>query len=302
MAERDPLQTLHSVVHTYLATLMAIADCVGEACPPVGAPHRHRLSRLRTRLSFNASKEAIEQSSVSVRAELKEYAAKASQYFSSNTAELRRASSGLEEIVRTLAQRQDFYAARLRQFAAQMETTPYPTDPDHLADVVALQSAGLVSCVESMSHEAQSLLARMQELLADVEDRLAESEITDSVTGLMNRREMNRRIAGKRMSGAPATQLLFRTDFDAPQEHCDELVQQIAARLGSQTRHNDLLCRWSDREFVVLFHGPMELAEKRGSQMVQWLTGRYTLENGEAYDVTAAVEVVEHAPVAAMLP
>ncbi len=298
MAERDPLQTLHSVVHSYLATLMAVADCLGEACPPVGVPHRQRLSRLRTRLSFNASKEAVEQSTVAVRTELQEYAAKASHYLERNTAELQRATAGLEEIARTLAQRQDFYATRLRQFAAQMEITAYPTDPEHLGDVVQLQAAGLLSCVESMSHEAHSLLVRMQDLLADVERRLAETEVTDPVTGLMNRREMERRIEGRWLTGAGVTQLLFRVSCAAQGERRDEVLQQAASRLTSQGRHNDLLSRWGESEFLVLFQASPETAEKRGAEMAQWLSGRYTLDSGEAVEVSAAFELMDHAPVA----
>ena len=58
------------------------------------------------------------------------------------------------------------------------------------------------ACVENMGHESQSLLAQMRGKLAAVEQRLSEFEITDPVTGLTNRREMERRIraasAGRR--------------------------------------------------------------------------------------------------------
>ena len=46
---------LHSMVHSYLATLLALSDALGEACPPVGGPHQQRLGRLRTRLSFDSN-------------------------------------------------------------------------------------------------------------------------------------------------------------------------------------------------------------------------------------------------------
>ena len=84
----------------------------------MGGPYRQRLSRLRARLAFDSSASAIEESCESWSRELKEYADKASGYVEQQRAELRRAIAGLEEIVRALAQRQEFYAERLRRLAA----------------------------------------------------------------------------------------------------------------------------------------------------------------------------------------
>jgi GGDEF domain-containing protein len=296
MADQDPLHALHAVVHSYLGTLMAVADCVGEACPPVGSPYRQRLSRLRTRLTFDANKDAVQQSAATVRAELKEYSAKAAQYLERNKSELRRAASGLEGIARTLTQRQEFYASRLRQFASQMESTRYPADPEHLKDVVQMQAEGLMACVDSMTHESQSLLARMQSLLSDVEQKLAETEITDVLTGLMNRREMERRIEDQWLSGNAVTQLMYRVSCPSEGERRDEVFQQAASRLAAQSRHNDLVSRWSENEFLVLFQGPAETANKRGAQIAQLISGPYALASGETVDVIADFEVMEHAP------
>ncbi len=55
----------------------------------------------------------------------------------------------------------------------------------------------------------------------------------------------------------------------------DEVARLAGSRLGSQFRHYDLIGRWSEREFVVLFRGREETARKRGEQIVPWLAGRY---------------------------
>jgi len=286
--EDDTLEILHATVHCYLRTLQAVADAVSEACPPIGGPCRQRLSRLRARLAFDTSAGAIEESCAATSRELKEYAGMASGYVERHRVELRRAVAGLEDMVRAIAQRQDFYGARLREFALQMENTP--ASPN-----AAPQVAGLLSCLESMSHESQSLLRKMREEMARVEARLVEAEITDPVTGLMNRREMQRRIQAVQAHGDTPVLLLF--DFREPLP--SEVAQQVAARLGSQFRHNDLISRWSDCQFLVLFQGLAETARLRAEQVEPWIAGRYLLDSGATLQTVVQVRLVD-APAGAL--
>jgi GGDEF domain-containing protein len=283
----DDLQvsTLHTAVNCYLSVLLSMAECLDTSCPVIGGLYHHRLSRLRSRLAFDASPEALDESCSAIDAELKEYAAKVAGYVERHGVELRNAVGALEDIVRSLTRRQDFYGTRLRQFAMQMEATSYPTDSEHLQEVVALQASGLLSCVESMSHEAQSLAARMHDELAAVEHRLKEAEVTDPLTGLMNRREMERQIEARKAAGAPPVLLRFQLSGEIN----DEVARQVGARLGSQFRHKDFVSRWTETDFLVLFQGPLEVARARAEQIVPWVSGRYLLDSGDS--VLVGVEV-----------
>ena len=70
-SEVDPhLHALHTAVNCYLSTLSAMANCIGAACPEVGGLYRHRLSRLRSRLAFDSSPDAMVESTAAVDAEL----------------------------------------------------------------------------------------------------------------------------------------------------------------------------------------------------------------------------------------
>lgn len=263
--DTDPTVALHATVHDYLSTLISVAECLGSACPPVGGPYQHRLNRLAKRLAYDSSKEAVEESCAEVARELKDYSAKAGAYLRSHGVELRRAVGAVEGIVLTLSQRQDFYAARLRQLTLQIENTP------------SAYAAELKSCVESMFQENQSMLARMRRELSAVELRLVEIEITDPVTGLTNRREMERRIRADHEDGRSPVLI----HFDLGDPVADEVARQVGARIGSQFRYNDVVCRWSDHEFLVLFQGAAEVAEGRSAQVVPWVAGRYLLDTGE---------------------
>jgi GGDEF domain-containing protein len=288
MTDTEQLSALHTAVTSYLSTLLAVSDCVGAACPEVGGPYRHRLSRLRSRLAFDSNPEAMAESNAVVEKELAEYAKKASQYIAQHGVELRQTIAALETIVKSLAQRQEFYGARLRQFATQMETTPYPSEPEHLSEVVALQAAGLLGCVESMNHDTQSLVARMRDELLGVTQRLEEAEVTDRLTGLMNRQEMERQIALRRASGEEPILVVFELSGDVR----DEVSKEVAARLGSQFRHKDLVCRWTEYEFMVMFQGNAEIAKSRTEQIVPWIAGKYPLDNGEFVEIRVEAGLV----------
>jgi GGDEF domain-containing protein len=281
MTDTEQSSAIHPAVTSYLSTLLAIAECVGAACPEVGGPYRHRLSRLHTRLAFDTTSEALSESNTAVEKELAEYARRLARYIAQHGIELQRTTETLETIVKSLAQRQEFYGARLRQFALQMETTPYPTDPEHLSEVVALQAAGLLGCVESMSHDAQSLVTSMREELAAATRRLEDAEVTDRLTGLMNRKEMERQIELRRAAGEQPVLVVFEISGDVS----DEVSKEVASRLGSQFRHKDMVCRWTENEFMVMFHGDEEIAKSRTEQIVPWIAGRYPLDSGEWVEV-----------------
>jgi GGDEF domain-containing protein len=285
MPQQDLLTSLHAAVNCYLSTLETTAHALAEACPPIGTPYGQRLSRLRARLAFDSSAGKIEESCVVTAQELKDYAERASAYVEQQRAELRRALTTLEEIVRAQAQRQEFYGERVRRLAMQMEQR---------GESAEVQVAGLLSSVESMRHESQSLLKRMRDGMAQMEARLAGIEITDPITGLINRREMERSIAAAKARGETPVLLRFECRENLP----DEVARQVGARLGSQFRHHDLISRWSERQFVVLFKGREQTARMRGEQIVRWIAGQYQLDDGTAMEVTVQVRLVDHAGLA----
>jgi len=281
MTDTEQLSALHTAVASYLSTLLAISECLGAACPEVGGPFRQRLSRLRSRLAFDTTPEAMTETAVVVERELGDFAEKTSRFVAQHGIEMRRTIEALESIVKSLAHRQEFYVERLRRFASQMEAAPNSTDPGHLADAAALQAAGLLSCVESMGCDAQSLVARMYAELAAVSVRLRDAEVTDRLTGLMNRPEMERQIERRRAAGGNPVLLVFELTGEVR----DEVAQQVATRLDSQFHDQDLICRWSEQEFLVLFQGTPEMAQARTEQIVPSLAGRYLLDNGESAEI-----------------
>jgi GGDEF domain-containing protein len=275
--------TAHAAVNCYLSTIEAAAQALAKACPAIGRPYEQRLSRLRARLAFDSGVDQIEESRAAAALELHNYAEQASAYAEQQRAELRRALAGLEEMVNTQAQRQEFYGERVRRLAMQLE--------QQHATETARFSQGLENCVESMSHESQSLLRKMRDEMASLETRLAGIEITDRVTGLINRSEMERIIAAAKARGETPVLLLF----DFRDSLLDDVARQVSARLGSQFRYPDLISRWSERQFLVAFRGSLETARRRGEQILPWIAGRYQLEGGAVVEAAVEARLIDEA-------
>ncbi len=161
MPQPDLLTSLHAAVNCYLSTLETAAHALVEACPPVGKPYGQRLSTAARAIGVRLQRGEDRGGYARLTAqELKDYAEQASVYVEQQRAELRRAVTLLEEIVRAQAQRQEFYGERVRRLAMQMQKPGEST---------GVQVAGLLSCVESMSHESQSRLKKMRDEMEQME-------------------------------------------------------------------------------------------------------------------------------------
>jgi GGDEF domain-containing protein len=282
--ERDYLAELSSSIACYLRILTAVADCLGQECPEVGTPYRNRIKQLRARLSFQPTREALQESARTLEAELCDYAVVAAQYLNRHDLDLRCALLRLEDIIETMAHRREFYRSRLEELAMRMEGT----NPPHPA-----QSAGeLRRCIESLGEETASMLTRMHEETAAVEERIRGSQSTDASTGLLNSREMTRQIEAYR-----ANRLVFNLlGFELRGTVGEQVMKQAAAKLERQFRHCDRIARWSEKEFLVLFHGPTEVAGSRAAQVAQSLAGRYDLESGAYVEITVHPSLIQQEP------
>ena len=276
--EHDYLAELSSAVACYLRTLGAVGDCLGQACPETGPAYRKRMAQLRSRLSFQPTRETIQESVETVEAELKDYAMVAARDRDQRDLDLRRAIFRLEDLIEAMALRRDCHGSRLRELAVRIETN----DPaDHTRNTQT--AADLRRFVEGMSEETKSMLDRLREEMATVEERLRGDQSTDPSTGLLNLREMTRQIEAYRAGGLSFS--LLRFELRGPIG--EQVMRQAAAKLEKQFRHRDRIARWGEREFLVLFLGPPEVAESRTAQVVRLLEARYDLESGAYVEITA---------------
>jgi hypothetical protein len=265
MENRDYLAEFSSVVASYLLTLSSVADCLGNTCPEVGGPYRDRLTRLRARLSFEATRNGIASATKTVEGELDDYAKAVARYQSQHEIELRSAIVLLQEIIDSMALRAEFQGGQLEKLAAEMEGAAAPAE--HVER--------LRHCARTMTADALRTTAKMREEIRAVESRLEGSQSLDACTGLMNHREMARQIEAFRRTGCEFTLLRFKLEGVIG----EPVLRQAAERLTASFRHRERIARWGPTQFMVLFQGPREIAERRAAEIAPRLE-RYSIEGG----------------------
>ncbi|WKL57299.1 PleD family two-component system response regulator [Asticcacaulis sp. ZE23SCel15] len=134
-------------------------------------------------------------------------------------------------------------------------------------------------------------------------DRTMELAVTDTLTGLNNRRFMDHqllRLVAKAIKGGPKVSLLL-VDIDHfkkvndtyGHDGGDEVLKEFARRLGQNVRAIDLPCRMGGEEFVVI----MPETEAKDAAMIaervraQVAAKPFSLTDGRTLDVTISVGV-----------
>jgi GGDEF domain-containing protein len=291
VVERDYLADLGAAVAAYISTLQTIAACVSESSADVGKPYGTRIQKLQARLAFNPTRDAIRESAEVVRGELMNFATLSAMQFERHALEFERSSGAVQHLLHGMVRRQEFFLSRLRQTAEELNSAPYPANADEWKHFTSQHSASLAQLADSISHEAASQVHAIREELESAVDRLGDFHTCDPVTGLMTREEVLRRIEALQAEEITHTLLVYTLSGDVT----DTVLRQIAAKLAAHFRHQDLIARWNEREFIVVFHGEPHLAETRSLQVIPSINGRYQREDGEAADVQAVVKLEQMA-------
>lgn len=105
---------------------------------------------------------------------------------------------------------------------------------------------------------------RYQELLRESLDRSLELAVTDSLTGLRNRRYVRRHLESLLRTGATAAVLLIDVDRFKPLNdrhgHAagDEALKEVSTRLREHLRAVDVVARYGGEEFLIVMAGAGE--------------------------------------------
>jgi len=149
----------------------------------------------------------------------------------------------------------------------------------------------LKSCVARMAEDGRESIAKMRLDLADYQVRLEETEreaSTDALTGLANRRGVERQLAYFERQQQPFCVMMFDLDrFKSVNDRYghpvgDALLKQFAHELGAIFRPTDVIGRWGGDEFIVLLGCTLAIAQARIKSIREWVFGDYLLEtNGD---------------------
>ncbi|MGD0743073.1 MAG: EAL domain-containing protein [Acidimicrobiales bacterium] len=163
------------------------------------------------------------------------------------------------------------------------------------AIIVALTTVAILQILQAVQSAQRS------------EARLIHGSLHDDLTGLPNRRSMEQylgRLARRAPPGAGRIGLLF---FDLDRfklindtlghHHGDELLIQVARRLGENTRSGDLVSRIGGDEFVVVLGGSVDVSEARAfANRLRGCLREPFYVDGSEFFVTASIGIAFATP------
>src|SRR5580658_1740722 len=143
MSSTSPALNEQRALACYLSVVVAIAKCIGEVCPSVGAMYRDRLLKLPRRLGFDATPQALEQSRDAVETDLLEYSRTASAWTRAGSNHAAMLLDHLRETEETLIASADLQTAFLDDLAEHMTTTAEVDEGAQLRTSFKRYAAGL---------------------------------------------------------------------------------------------------------------------------------------------------------------
>lgn len=271
------------VLDAYLAAISEIAAALSAINPEMSSAYHEQLTTMKDRLCFQPDAPTLEESRRTLRDVLSSFAGRARRYSQALTDELNQTLAMVARNEDSRSIRNVRYVEHLIDFVDQMEEAVSSADLGRLIE----QAGALRRFAESIELDSRDDYAQLRDKLDQFQHRLREAELLasrDPLTGVANRRELDRQIASRIQAKREFSVLMFdlnhfKTINDELGHLCgDEVLKQVAARLGGQVRSRDLVCRWGGDEFVVLLDCALDNALARARQIGIWLNGVYRVQ------------------------
>ena len=284
-------EALESALKSYGHALVAVGQAGADACPPVGEELSISLLNLSQRLNAEASIGAITETEQSLEKALKAWSARAAQFYDEKTNDVREILTLVAKATGQLGERDQGYAQQFGDLAARLKDTAKLNDLTTIRKSLVVNVAALETSVTKMKREGAESVAELRAQVKLYETRLDEVERIanqDELTGLANRRKVERQLELRAHQGSPFCVLYMdlnefkQVNDTLGQAAGDDLLKQFAGELRMAFRAADLVGRWGGDEFIVLLEGDFRDSQARVDQIRRWIVGEYivTTESG----------------------
>jgi diguanylate cyclase (GGDEF)-like protein len=306
--EEDAEQLLRAALDSYHAALDAVGEAAAEACPPAGESLREALLKLSAALTKTASATEVVGTTKAIQGELKAWAEQASKLFQQNSNEIQEVLLMAGTAAQQVGERDKRYVKRFTEFGERLQATSKLGDLGTVRQSLGQHSADLKSYVTQMVKESDSTVAQLRAQIASYESKLEEMEqvaLQDPLTGLSNRRKVERQIETRIRSGHAFSVISLDLNgfkkLNDTYGHLagDDLLKQFATELRTVFRSHDVVGRVGGDEFIVLVDADLTVASARLERIRRWVNGSYAVKsNPDApkVTVTAAAGAAEWTP------
>src|SRR5579862_9087952 len=211
MSSSETSPTSTSAVECYLSSILDIAEAMDAISPEISASYRERLMRLHAGLAANTTAQSLEDTRQALHELLCDFSVKARRNHQALARDLNQTLDMMARSEDSRSVRSVQYVERLVDFADQVENAVRSGDVSRLNRHTE-ELRGFAESIELDSHDA---FTRLREKMNEIQHRLHEAELLatlDPLTGVFNRRELDRELAARVESGQEFCILLFDLD------------------------------------------------------------------------------------------
>jgi len=299
-ARERQLQTTQDALK---AAVRGVRDHALKACPPIAALYYPPIDALERQLHRGESD--LSQLAQQLMENLEGYGRESSIDYDAKAHEIR-------EVVRLMGAAAESFAAQhaggsqeLVSYANAFENIAALPDLTEIRRELRSRVQELRDWSERRSKQDAESLASLRGELEVVRNRLAQAESNanhDALTGLVNRRGLEKAFQARAGQGVACTVILFDLNrFKHINDHYghatgDAVLAEFARRLSAAIRGSDVAARWGGDEFVALLQCPISDGLARSRQITAQICGVYNMSNAARVRVSAALGVAEPLP------
>jgi diguanylate cyclase (GGDEF)-like protein len=277
---------LDATICAYRTLLRSTGKHAERAVPGLGSHLSGEFSALQDRFLSEPMPATVLKTQQAAEEELNSWANSVEQHLKSKAKEAREIMLAVAGAAQNLTSRDQKYSQRFRELTERMEEIADLEDLSQVRRSLITSAHELKADVQSMETEGQRTISGLEGKLADYRNRLAEAERrerADALTGLMNRRGIEREIEKWRAEGRNfCVVLLDLNSFKAVNDTFghgagDNLLTQFSGELRTQFRQDDLIGRWGGDEFIVIMNGNLNDARNCVERLRKWAFGTYKI-------------------------
>jgi len=282
-------ELLRSALEGYRAAVAAMGKYGAQAYPHLGQELQQSLVSLQAQLCADATPSLIQQTEQQVENQLQQWSTRTSEHLKLKTAEAKEIMVILAQTAQSLSERDQRYAKKFFDLTTRFQAIACLEDLTEVRQAL-LESAGeLRTSTKEMETDGKHSVSTLREQLSAYQTRLEEAEhlaFRDELTGLPNRREVERQLDRRVGQGQPFCIMLF--DLNGFKEindghgHLagDQLLKQFASELRSSLWPANVIGRWGGDEFIAILDCGLDAASSHLDGARKWIFGEYKIDVG----------------------
>lgn len=279
-------ETLQCTLRSYGDALVAAGQAAARSCPPVGENIEQASLNLRQRLSAEPAPGLIVETERTFEKELHEWSDQAAQFYEEKTNEVKEILAILAKAAAEVLERDRRYTNEFGALAENLQATAKLDALTLIRQSLVKNVVDLTTCVTKMGKDGRESVVELRAQMKVYESRLEEVEriaLQDELTGLANRRKVERQIESRLRQGLPLCVLYFdlngfkKINDTFGHASGDELLKLFARELRTAFSATDVVGRWGGDEFIVLIHGDYREGMRGVERIKKWVAGEYSI-------------------------